>query len=163
MLFRSNKATTLLAINHVSFSVSKGEIFGIYGANGAGKTTLIKLLSGLLGPTNGTIIIDGNKNNKNIKDKVSYISTNGWMGLEWQLTALENLILYGNMFGISANLLKDRCNDVLEEMGMTESKDKYISQLSAGMRQKITIARGLILDRPIIYRSEERRVWKECI
>lgn len=153
-LLTRNKATTLLAINHVSFSVSKGEIFGIYGANGAGKTTLIKLLSGLLGPTDGTIRIDGNTNKKNIKDKVSYISTNGWMVLEWQLTARENLMLYGNMFGISSNLLKDKCNDVLEEMGMTESKDKYISQLSAGMRQKITIARGLILDRPIIFYDE---------
>ncbi|ADL05369.1 ABC transporter ATP-binding protein [Lacrimispora saccharolytica] len=149
-----NKATELMAVKDVSFSIDKGEIFGIYGANGAGKTTLIKLLSGLLGASSGTVQIDGQTDNKHIKDTVSYISTNGWMGLEWQLTARENLILYGNLFGISGMVLEKKCNEVLEAVGMTAAKDKLVSQLSAGMRQKITIARGLILDRPIIFYDE---------
>jgi ABC-2 type transport system ATP-binding protein len=150
----ANRATSVLAVNEVSFSVEKGEIFGIYGANGAGKTTLIKLLSGLLHPTSGTVELDGHTDNRHIKDTVSYISTNGWMGLEWQLTARENLILYGNMFGLSGKTLARRCDEVLLAVGMMEDKDKFISQLSAGMRQKITIARGLILDRPVIFYDE---------
>jgi len=150
----SNKATSLLAVNDVSFSIQKGEVFGIYGANGAGKTTLIKILSGLLYSSSGSVEIDGQTDNKYIKNTVSYISTNGWMGLEWQLTARENLILYGNMFGLSGKKLENRCDEVLQAVGMTEDKDKYISQLSAGMRQKITIARGLILDKPIIFYDE---------
>ncbi len=154
MNLTGNKATALLAVNNVSFSISKGEIFGIYGANGAGKTTLIKLLSGLLGASKGTVQIDGQTDNKLIKDTVSYISTNGWMGLEWQLTARENLILYGNLFGISGRVLKQKCDEVLVAVGMNAAKDKFISQLSAGMRQKITIARGLILDRPIVFYDE---------
>ena len=96
----SNKARSHLALNDVSLTVDKGEVFGIYGANGAGKTTLIKILSGLLYPTSGKVEIDGKTENRHIKNTVSYISTNGWMGLEWQLTARENLILYGTMFGL---------------------------------------------------------------
>jgi len=149
-----NKAAALLAVNNVSFTVNRGEVFGIYGTNGAGKTTLIKMLSGLLIPTDGTIEVDGGSGTRNLKNKVSYISTNGWMGLEWQLTARENLILYGNMFGMSGKTLAVKCDDILQMVGMTEAQSKYISQLSAGMRQKITIARGLVLDRPIIFYDE---------
>jgi len=150
----SNKATSLLALNGVSFTVDKGEVFGIYGANGAGKTTLIKILSGLLSPSGGTVMVDGKTGYRDIKNAVSYISTNGWMGLEWQLSARENLILYGNMFGLSGKKLDLKCEEVLRAVGMAEAKDKYISELSAGMRQKITIARGLILDRPVIFYDE---------
>ena len=150
----SNRAAPLLALNNISFSIAKGEIFGIYGENGAGKTTLIKILSGLLHPSSGIIKIDNRSDRKHIKSTVSYISTNGWMGLEWQLSAKENLILYGHLFGMSGRELENRCDAFLEEFGMTGAKDRYISKLSAGMRQKITIARGLILDRPIVFYDE---------
>lgn len=150
----SNRASSILAINNLSFSVDQGEIFGIYGSNGAGKTTLIKLLSGLLLPSTGSVSIHGCTELKDIKNMVSYISTNGWMGLEWQLTAKENMILYANIFGISGKSLDLRCDEVLASLGMTEARDKLISQLSAGMRQKITIARGLIINRPIIFYDE---------
>jgi len=149
-----NKAAAITAVSNVSFTVDKGEIFGIYGANGAGKTTLIKLLSGLILPTSGTVEINGQTSVRQIKNTVSYISTNGWMGLEWQLTARENLLLYGSIFGLSGKTLEHRCDDTLRILGMDEAKNKYISELSAGMRQKITIARGLILDRPIIFYDE---------
>jgi len=149
-----NKATPLRALRNITFSVAPGEVFGIYGENGAGKTTLIKILSGLLCPTEGKVLIDGCDKRTHIKNTVSYISTNGWMGLEWQLSAYENVILYGNLFGLSGKSLERRCGEVLETVGMTEEKDKYISQLSAGMRQKITIARGLVLDRPIVFYDE---------
>jgi len=149
-----NKASSLLAVNNISFTVNAGEVFGIYGANGAGKTTIIKLLSGLLEPDNGTVEIDKARQTRHIKNKVSYISTNGWMGLEWQLTARENLVLYGSMFGLSGKKLAEKCDEVLHAVGMFEAKDKYISELSAGMRQKITIARGLVLDRPVIFYDE---------
>ena len=150
----SNRAASVMAVNDVSFSVDRGEIFGIYGANGAGKTTLIKMLSGLLEPSGGKVEINGNSDNRYIKDSVSYISTNGWMGLEWQLTARENLVLYGAIFGIRGKKLELKCDEVLDTLGMTEASNKYISQLSAGMRQKITIARGLVLDRPVIFYDE---------
>ena len=149
-----NKASSTTALDGVSLTIGKGEIFGVYGENGAGKTTLIKILSGLLLPTSGTAEVDGHTENRRIKNAVSYISTNGWMGLEWQLTARENLFLYGNIFGLSGKKLAYRCDGALRAVGMAEAQNKYISELSAGMRQKITIARGLILDRPVIFYDE---------
>ena len=150
----ANRAAPVLALDRISFSVAPGSIFGIYGENGAGKTTLIKIMSGLLGPTGGQVRIDGRSDRRYIKSTISYISTNGWMGLEWQLSARENLILYGNLFGLSGRPLLRKCDEMLEAVGMIENKDKYVSQLSAGMRQKITIARGLVLDRPVVFYDE---------
>ena len=149
-----NKASSTTALDDVSLTIDKGEIFGIYGANGAGKTTLIKILSGLLLPTSGTVEVDGHTENRQIKNAVSYVSTNGWMGLEWQLTARENLFLYGNIFGLSGRKLATRCDEALRAVGMADAQNKFVSQLSAGMRQKITVARGLILDRPVIFYDE---------
>ena len=149
-----NMASSTTALRDVSLTVEKGEIFGVYGANGAGKTTLIKILSGLLLPTSGAVEVNGHTENRRIKNAVSYISANGWMGLEWQLTARENLFLYGNIFGLSGKKLASRCDEALRAVGMNEDRDKFVSQLSAGMRQKITIARGLILDRPVIFYDE---------
>jgi ABC-2 type transport system ATP-binding protein len=149
----SNKSRNIKALDDVTFRVKKGEIFGIFGSNGAGKTTIVKTLSGLLYPDQGEVVVNNSKGN-DVKNNISYISTNGWMGLEWQLTAKENLILYGNMFGSYGKILDRKCDEILHSLDMYSDKDKFISQLSAGMRQKITIARGLIIEKPIIYFDE---------
>ncbi|HEY5560547.1 MAG TPA: ABC transporter ATP-binding protein [Clostridiaceae bacterium] len=150
----SNKAEGVLALNDMNFNIQKGEIFGIYGENGAGKTTLIKILSGLLYTDTGSLSINDSTNIKEIKNSISYVSTNGWMGLEWQLTTKENLIMYGNLFGLSGKQLENECDAVLKSLDMYSNRDKYISQLSAGMRQKLTIARGILINRPILYLDE---------
>lgn len=150
----ANRARTIRALDDISFRIEPGEIFGIYGANGAGKTTLIKLLSGLLLPDSGVLQVNGFTGIHQIKDQISYISTNGWMGLEWQLTVHENLVLYGTIFGISPSRLHTRCRAVTALFGMEDAKDKHISELSAGMRQKVTLMRGFLLDRPILYLDE---------
>lgn len=154
MRLTSNKAVSVEALNGVSFHVDRGEILGIYGANGAGKTTLIKLLSGALLPSEGKIKVNGFHKLNEIRNSIGYISTNGWMGLEWQLTARENLILYGNLFGLHGAQSKKACDEILKKLNMYEARNKLISQLSAGMRQKITIARGLLINKPIIYLDE---------
>jgi ABC-2 type transport system ATP-binding protein len=155
----SNRATAVRALHEVSFEVARGEVFGIYGANGAGKTTLIKILSGLLLPDEGRAEVNGcaterGEGSDRIKEQISYVSTNGWMGLEWQLTAYENLLLYGHLFGLPRRTLRARCDDALKRFGMYEARAKQISELSAGMRQKVTLARGLLLDRPVLYLDE---------
>ena len=150
----SNQARAVEALRDVSFEVARGEVFGIYGENGAGKTTLIKILSGLLLPDSGSVQVNGSSRADHIKDHISYVSTNGWMGLEWQLTAFENVLLYGNIFGLPHAGLRERCNTALARFGMLEAKDKIISELSAGIRQKVTLARGFLLDRPILYLDE---------
>jgi ABC-2 type transport system ATP-binding protein len=150
----ANRASTVCALSNASFSVDRGEILGIFGANGAGKTTLVRLMSGLLQPDSGTITVDGCADLRRIKNKVSYVSTNGWMGLEWQLTAGENLRLYGDIFGIDGRRLEGRADRALQLLGMSDLRSKRVSELSAGMRQKLTLARGLILERPVLYLDE---------
>jgi ABC-2 type transport system ATP-binding protein len=150
----SNRATSVQALRDVSFDVARGEIFGIYGANGAGKTTLIKVLSGLLLADAGRVSVNGHTGSDRIKEQVSYVSTNGWMGLEWQLSAYENVLLYGTIFGLPRATLRGRCDAALRLLGMYEARGKQISELSAGMRQKVTLARGFLLDRPILYLDE---------
>lgn len=150
----SNRASTVRALHDISFTVERGQVFGIYGSNGAGKTTLIKILSGLLLPDSGNILVNGSSDADPIKEHISYVSTNGWMGLEWQLTAHENVVLYGNIFGLPRASLHARCDAALARFGMLEARDKHISELSAGMRQKVTLARGFLLDRPILYLDE---------
>jgi ABC-2 type transport system ATP-binding protein len=149
-----NRANTTQALNAISFQVEQGEIFGIFGSNGAGKTTLIKILSGLLRADQGSVCVLGQTDANQIKNQISYVSTNGWMGLEWQLTVFENLLLYGNLFGVDDRVLRRSCDATLEKLDLTEVRHKHIAQLSAGMRQKLTLARGLILDRPILYLDE---------
>ena len=150
----ANRARTIRALDDVSFRIEPGEIFGIYGANGAGKTTLIRVLSGLLVPDEGTVVVNGHSGIDAIKDQISYISTNGWMGLEWQLTVRENLVLYGHTFGMPTPELSARCAQVLDAFDMAFAQGKHIAELSAGMRQKVTLMRGFLLDRPIIYLDE---------
>ena len=150
----SNRASTVHALRDVSLEVERGQVFGIFGSNGAGKTTLIKILSGLLLPEAGSVRINGHADADQIKEQVSYVSTNGWMGLEWQLTAYENVVLYGNIFGLPRAGLHARCDAALKLFGMLEANDKHVSELSAGMRQKVTLARGFLLERPILYLDE---------
>ena len=150
----SNRANATQALSDISFQIEQGELFGIFGANGAGKTTLIKILSGLLRADQGSAWVLGQNDANQIKSQVSYVSTNGWMGLEWQLTAYENLLLYGNLFGVSDRVLRRRCDKILEQLDLAEVRHKHIAELSAGMRQKVTLARGLILDRPMLYLDE---------
>lgn len=154
---RTQKMRAVVAVNALSFSVEEGEIFGIVGPNGAGKTTLIKLLSGLLYPTSGNAKIlnfDLVDDHEKVKDKIAYVSTSGWMGLEWQLTVYENLLFYADLLKIPRKMAKTAINDVIMSLGMNEYVGKTIPQLSAGMRQMLTIARGLIANRPIIYLDE---------
>ncbi len=168
---KSQKIRTIAAVNSLSFSVEVGEVFGVIGPNGAGKTTLVKLLSGLLYPTSGDAKILGLdlvNDHEKIKDKIAYVSTSGWMGLEWQLSAYENLLFYADLLRIPRKVSKVKIAEVTASLGMEKYMKKTIPQLSAGMRQMLTIARGFIADRLIIYLDEpttsldpfaRKRVW----
>src|ERR1700730_17147606 len=94
---------TVVALDGIDLDVRRGEILGLMGPNGAGKTTLIKILCGLLDPSAGTARVAGYdvvQDRPSVKRAVSYVSTTGWMGLEWALTVEENLRLYATLFGL---------------------------------------------------------------
>jgi ABC-2 type transport system ATP-binding protein len=156
MRLRRIKEKEIKALNNVSFSVQRGETFAIMGPNGAGKTTLIKILSGLLYPTAGTGVVESLniwKNHNTIKQKISFVSASFWMGLEWQFTVMENILQYATLMGITETTAKKNLQLYGKYFGVN-FYDKKVPELSAGMRQVVSIIRGFIVDRPIIYLDE---------
>lgn len=153
----SSQSPPVLALNDITLSVEEGEIFGLLGPNGAGKTTLIKILSGLLKPTSGTARIDGLDilaNREEVKRRVAYISTTGWMGLEWPLTVEESLLFYCRLYGAARRTSRDRIEGALQTVGLASDRHKVTSQLSHGMRQKLVLARGLLVRTPVVFLDE---------
>ncbi len=147
----------VVALDGIDLSVGKGEIVGLMGPNGAGKTTLIKILCGLVTPTAGTARVNGCDvvtQQEAVKRSISYVSTTGWMGLEWALTVAENLLLYARLFGLQGAIATQRVTDALAEVGLAEHASKHVYQLSSGMRQRAVIARGLLVRTPLLFLDE---------
>jgi len=147
----------VVALDGIDLNVGKGEVVGLMGPNGAGKTTLIKILCGLLTPTEGTARVNGCDvviEQEAVKRSISYVSTTGWMGLEWALTVSENLLLYARLFGLRGTLATQRVADALAAVGLAEHATKHVYQLSSGMRQRAVIARGLLVRTPLLFLDE---------
>lgn len=152
----SNMAPPVQALRDLTLRIHAGEIFGLVGPNGSGKTTLIKIIAGLIQPTQGTGIVAGTRlaNTREIRRKVSYVSTTGWMGLEWPLTAEENIRFFATLCGMSTSLARVRTEEALRAVDLWEDRQKYPSQLSNGMRQRVILARALLFHTPLILLDE---------
>jgi ABC-2 type transport system ATP-binding protein len=147
----------VVALDGINLNVAHGEIVGLMGPNGAGKTTLIKILCGLVTPTAGTACVNGFDvvtEQAAVKRSISYVSTTGWMGLEWALTVSENLLLYARLFGLHGTTATQRVTDALAAVGLAEHASKHVYQLSSGMRQRAVIARGLLIRTPVLFLDE---------
>lgn len=152
----SSTAPPVQALSDISLSIHSGEIFGLVGPNGSGKTTLIKIVAGLLQPTSGSGSVAGTalSATREIRRKVSYVSTTGWMGLEWPLTAEENLRFFATLCGMPTSLARSRTDEALCAVDLWEDRQKYPSQLSNGMRQRVILARALLFHTPLILLDE---------
>ena len=146
---------TFTAVDHVSFSVGKGSIFGFLGPNGSGKSTVIRMLCGILEPTEGTARIGGHdvvRDAEPIKEMIGYMSQK--FSLYDELTVNENLIFAGKLYGLSGRELDHR----LDEMIATTHHEPYIgrraSQLSGGWRQRLAMACSL-MHRPTVLFLDE--------
>jgi len=146
-----------IALDGIDLEVRRGEILGLMGPNGAGKTTLIKILCGLLEPSGGTATVAGHDvltSREAVKRSVSYVSTTGWMGLEWALTVEENLLLYARLFGLGGAAARARVAGALDGVGLGPQARKHVYQLSSGMRQRAVLARGLLVRTPLLFLDE---------
>lgn len=152
----SSVAPPVTALRDVSLHIAPGEIFGLVGPNGSGKTTLIKILAGLIRPTSGAGSVAGVSldHPAAIRRKVSYVSTTGWMGLEWPLTAEENVRYFATLCGMPAALARARAEAALRDVELWADRDKYPSQLSNGMRQRVILARALLFHTPLVLLDE---------
>lgn len=147
----------LTALKNINFSVNAGEIFGILGPNGAGKTTLIKILAGLLLPENGTATVndyDVFKDREKVRTSVNILMSGGWIIFDYKLSIYNNLKFWGVTEGVRLSEVKERVEDVLKTVDLYDRKDDFPENLSAGLRQKMNLARCLLSDRPIYLLDE---------
>jgi ABC-2 type transport system ATP-binding protein len=158
--FRSTRRSGLpdkTAVDNVSFSVRKGEIFGILGPNGAGKTTTIKMLSTLLIPTSGTARILGvdivTGDEKEIRKRINLVS-GGERGLYYRLTGRQNLNFFANLYNSDRQKQKDLVEKLLATVELTDAADMKVENYSRGMKQRMHLARALVNDPEILYLDE---------
>jgi ABC-2 type transport system ATP-binding protein len=143
------------AVNSISFSVKKGEIFGFLGPNGAGKSTTIKILCGLLIPTSGkasTFGFDVYRQSEKIKENIGYMSQK--FSLYPDLTIEENINFYSGIYRVDPKIQSIRKNEILKLLDLTESKKVITSLLPAGYKQRLALSCALIHDPPIIFLDE---------
>jgi len=150
------KRKETLAVDHISFSVGRGELFGILGPNGAGKTTTIKMLTTLLYPTAGTATIlgyDVQRDAMEVRRRIGLI-LGGERGLYYRVTGRHNLRYFADLYGVPMEKRDRRIQEVLEMVGLAEKADMRVENYSRGMKQKLHIAKGIIHDPEIIFMDE---------
>ena len=146
------KFGSFVANDHLSFYVKKGEIFGFLGANGAGKTTAIKILCGLWAPTSGKISVAGydvyHETDK-IKKNIGYMSQK--FSLYEDMTVGENFIFYGGIYGLKTKKIRERMGILLRNLGMEDQKDRIISSLPLGWKQKLAFSIATLHEPAIVF------------
>jgi len=143
------------AVNNISFNVKKGEIFAFLGPNGAGKTTTIKMLTTLLHPTSGQMLVNGHdpvKDQNGVRHSFGIVFQDPSMDDE--LTAYENLEFHGVLYSMPGKLIKKRVEKMLKFVELWNRKDELVKNFSGGMKRRLEIARGLIHYPEIIFLDE---------
>ena len=146
------------AIDNISFNVEEGEIFGFLGPNGAGKSTTMMILTTLLKPSSGKVLVGGYdimSDAKKVREKIGYVQQE--ISVDEFLTGRENLYLHARINQIPSNLIKSRIDDVLELVELGEKQDHAALTYSGGMRKRLDIANGL-LSRPSVLFLDEPTV-----
>lgn len=154
-VFDRPKLEPVVAVNAVSFSVFEGEIFGLLGPNGAGKTTTLRMISTVLKPTSGHILVGGfdtATQSDEVRRKLGFLS--GATGLYKKLKARETVEFFGRLYGIDEDSLKKRTDELFKMLGMEEFAEVYCEALSTGTKQKVNIARTIVHDPPIMIFDE---------
>ncbi|MBW7906588.1 MAG: ABC transporter ATP-binding protein [Phycisphaerae bacterium] len=153
--FPNPDGTRKLAVRQLSLSVAPGEIYGLLGPNGAGKTTTLRMISGLLQPTEGRVLIDGQDVARfplAVKRKIGYLTAN--TGLYARLTPRELLDYFGTLYGMAREARRRRIGELAEYLGMGDFLGLRCGALSTGQRQRTNIARALIADPPVLILDE---------
>ena len=146
---------SLTAVHDLSFSVGDGEIFGILGPNGAGKTTSVRMLAGLIAPSEGSARINGMElgaQSQAIRAVTGILTESP--GLHDKLTARENLGYYGRLYGLRGANLHRAVDRYLGVVGLPDAGDRRVGGFSKGMRQKVAIARALLHEPDVLYLDE---------
>jgi sodium transport system ATP-binding protein len=143
------------ALRQVSFKVSPGEIFGLLGPNGAGKTTALRILSTVLKPTSGSARVNGFDvvtHPDEVRYSIGFVSSN--TAIYDRMTAWELVEYFGRLHGIPADKLAERMEKIFDQLQMQEIRNVAGGRMSTGMRQKVSIARAIVHDPPVLVFDE---------
>lgn len=159
IVIQSDKLTKIfgdfVAVNEISFDVYSGEIFGFLGANGAGKTTAMRMLCGLSIPTSGNAKIAGfdiYKQTELIKKNIGYMSQK--FSLYEDLTVIENMRLFGGIYGMSNVYIKEKTAEILEILGLENEAKKLVGSLPLGWKQKLAFSVAIFHEPKIVFLDE---------
>lgn len=144
-----------VAVDHVSFEVGPGEIFGLLGANGAGKTTVLRILSTVLKPTSGSVTIRGfdvQHQAAQVRAQIGFVSNN--TAIYDRMTAQEMVEFFGRLHGMSTEAVRARIATLFKQLRMEDFGDCPGAKMSTGMKQKVSIARALVHDPPVLVFDE---------
>lgn len=153
--FHSKKRGQIRAVDGVSFRCQPGEIYGLLGANGAGKTTTLRMLATILQPTDGTARVAGYDvvtQAEKVRANVGFLSTA--TALYGRLSAQEMVEYFGRLHGLEQAVLRRRIDEIFERLEMDEFRERRCDKLSTGMKQKVSIARTLVHDPPVMIFDE---------
>jgi len=153
--FKRADGTTVDAVKGVNLTINQGEIFGLLGPNGAGKTTMISMISGLLPPTAGDALIGGHSITKEplaAKRLMGFIPQE--IALYPELSARQNLLFFGKLYGMSGKALNDRVDEVLAFIDLTDRQKDRIETFSGGMKRRVNIGVGLLHRPQLVYMDE---------
>lgn len=143
------------AVKGISFDIKEGEIFSLLGPNGAGKTTTISMLSTLFTPTSGDATIGGHSISKDpmaVKQVIGVVPQE--LALYEDLSARENLVFWGQMYGLSGKALKSRVDEVLEQIGLMDKAKNRVKTYSGGMKRRVNIGVGLLHKPHLLFMDE---------
>jgi ABC-2 type transport system ATP-binding protein len=149
------KFGTLTAVDHLSLVIPQGEVFGLVGPDGAGKTTSLRMICGLMDPTEGEVLIEGTPVRQNlnaVKDKIGYMAQR--FGLYQDLTVDENLDFYADLFGVMGNDREALTKELLDMTRMAPFRDRPAGKLSGGMKQKLALMCTLLHHPKILFLDE---------
>lgn len=155
--FRAN-GQDVLAVNRISFRVVPGEVFGLLGPNGAGKTTTLRMMIGLLRPDEGYAEIAGYRTldkPDEVKSRIGLVSASA--GVYPWLTVREMLLFFADLYGVSASVARANLQELADVLEMGKFLDQRCLTLSTGQKQRVTLARGLIHDPPVMLLDEPTR------
>jgi ABC-2 type transport system ATP-binding protein len=151
----TKKYGDLTAVNDLNLAIRKGEIFGLLGPNGAGKTTAISMITGLLRPTSGSVMVDAldlQTHTNEVKAKLGLVPQE--LALYPTLSARDNLDFFGSIYGLKGKHLRERVDAMLEMVELADRANEAIKKYSGGMKRRINIAAGLLHQPQVLFLDE---------
>lgn len=134
-----------LAVKDVSFSFHGGEVLGLLGPNGAGKSTVMMMIAGLLAPSSGEVVLNGEQfDGRRLSQRRLFGIVPQEYAIYQDLSAINNLMFFGRLYGLRGKSLKIRCHEVLEQIGLTESANRQSATYSGGMKRRLNFGIALI-------------------